>query len=1011
MASFGAQDEHSDVEDHSSNSNRQSSSPKGNHAPDPTPLKLSTETQRFSYLSTSLQLGAPSRVYSSPYGASKPPPLVGDSHSLDLARTEFQHSSAQRRSQSREVSADTEFLSVVESMYGTIVPDELDTDPSYREFHLNLAKFKDTVGSLNSSSLDEGQSLEFQPALSHSVLPERDLLHSHVRGRHQGSTSRPRGRPPGPRGPRKAAEPTGDIKWRLGKASEAFINEEYIEARDIVYEIIRINAETYEAWTLLASIFEELGDLNYAVMSLMYGAHMRPKHVGAWLICARFALEETGEHRKRYIPSAQFCYSSALRADPKNYEARCGKAALYLEEGRPSQAVSEYALLLKIRPRDLNLLRALAEACVDQNDVGPAIALYKESITHLKNSPHESDPSFNWSDAYVYVELYSYQDRYEAAISELKSVARWLLGRESEDYWDEVTCNDCEWDEDNTRRIEHTSFSPDTFPLSAYGLGLPLELRVRLGSYRLNLGHHEEAMCHWMWLDPSDDSGQSKSSRYPELFLEVGHQLHRAGLHQQALKFYLPLTKVTGYNSASLQVEMGRCYLQERLGKQAEECFQAAIQLDETNIEARMDLAKMYEDLNEEEQAFIFVSEIMSLRRAQNPRDLRWPRQSQDTEANKQNMVPARSRRSYYPRRLADPLDRAKEESARAQHLQRQYLTIMAERDRMRDGNAVSTRIWMEAAKDLTDDFRGFKTFYPWDKYIRFIGYTGPDPSEHETPLDTDLSAMADRLTKNLGADIADKTNVPAVKIPADYQGISLESWLDIFLEYALCLARNGKIQDSYEICEAAKDAVVFYCSRQNLFLIHVCWGVCALFANDEGTCVTVARFFMKDYQFTTDSYRLYATITRACQSPVSWYSAPPTQKYILRQIKAMDYSLTDKGYRDQYFSEKGSYSAQDENGHLIINDDMDIALLMLYGHILYTSSSYSYALNYFLRAYALDTSNPIINLTIGLAYIHHALQRQAENRQHLILQGLTFLFRYYDAHLIRGYYNPQKLS
>jgi general transcription factor 3C polypeptide 3 (transcription factor C subunit 4) len=39
-----------------------------------------------------------------------------------------------------------------------------------------------------------------------------------------------------------------------------------------------------------------------------------------------------------------------------------------------------------------------------------------------------------------------------------------------------------------------------------------------------------------------------------------------------------------------------------------------------------------------------------------------------------------------------------------------------------------------------------------------------------------------------------------------------------------------------------------------------------------------------------------------------------------------------------------------------------------------------------------------MINLNIGLAYVHYALKRQAENRQHLILQGLTFLFTYYES-------------
>lgn len=59
-----------------------------------------------------------------------------------------------------------------------------------------------------------------------------------------------------------------------------------------------------------------------------------------------------------------------------------------------------------------------------------------------------------------------------------------------------------------------------------------------------------------------------------------------------------------------------------------------------------------------------------------------------------------------------------------------------------------------------------------------------------------------------------------------------------------------------------------------------------------------------------------------------------------------MDFALTDEESRRKYFAEKGSYSAVDENGQLIINNDLDIALLMLYGHILYTGSSYVYALS-----------------------------------------------------------------
>lgn len=38
--------------------------------------------------------------------------------------------------------------------------------------------------------------------------------------------------------------------------------------------------------------------------------------------------------------------------------------------------------------------------------------------------------------------------------------------------------------------------------------------------------------------------------------------------------------------------------------------------------------------------------------------------------------------------------------------------------------------------------------------------------------------------------------------------------------------------------------------------------------------------------------------------------------------------------------------------------------------------------------------------MNIGLAYVHYALKRQSSNRQHLILQGTTFLFTYYESRI-----------
>lgn len=160
----------------------------------------------------------------------------------------------------------------------------------------------------------------------------------------------------------------------------------------------------------------------------------------------------------------------------------------------------------------------------------------------------------------------------------------------------------------------------------------------------------------------------------------------------------------------------------------------------------------------------------------------------------------------------------------------------------------------------------------------------------------------------------------------------------------------------------------------------------------------------MKEYQFVTDTYRLFATLSRLCGDPrKSLFHSSPSMKFMLRQIKAVDYTLPEDPSnisqahrtRASVFHERAALTTKDETGNPIPAHDMDVALLVLYGHILYAGSSFTNALNYFFRAYALDPENPAILLSIGLSYINHALKRQSENRHYFIIQGLSFMNEY----------------
>lgn len=250
-----------------------------------------------------------------------------------------------------------------------------------------------------------------------------------------------------------------------------------------------------------------------------------------------------------------------------------------------------------------------------------------------------------------------------------------------------------------------------------------------------------------MSLDPENQSQNNLVVEFEDLFYESADSLQTAGLYKEALVFYKALQRDDG--DASLLLKMGGCYLQIKQNRQAEDCFQTAIQVDDSNVEARILLAKLYEDLDEQEHAFVYINEIMNLRKQTKKQK---PRQRKDDSASVENkLFPKSASKSYYkPKRVVDPAERQRQEDSKSERLQEQYNIMRQERDEMRAGNHGASQAWMDAADELVTDFRGFKSFYPWDKYIRFLGYTGKGQQETGAPaLDVDIAAMADRISSS----------------------------------------------------------------------------------------------------------------------------------------------------------------------------------------------------------------------------------------------------------------------
>ncbi|KAE8396676.1 hypothetical protein BDV23DRAFT_143350 [Aspergillus alliaceus] len=830
------------------------------------------------------------------------------------------------------------------------------------------------------------------------------------------------------RGPRKPLEPSPEFKILHSEATSAFIDGDYDRAIGLVKQAIQVNPEMFAAHSLLSEIWLAQGHKDKALTALFSGAHTRPKDPTVWTKVARMILERAGEDRQSALNDVIYCYSRVIDINPKNYNVRFQRAAIYRELGHNGRAATEYERILKEIPHDARALRHIAEVYIDLNDVQKAVDHWADSVEYYLSLDPAEAPEFSWSDVNIYAELYGYLNQHGKGLWALKKLARWLLGRKNDTMWDDFSEDDREWDaNDSPRRIKVEGYEPGRWPRDSYGLGLPLELRIKLGLFRLRMGyeHKDEALHHFGWLNPDDTSAGARLYDYGDLFREVADALKEVGLFDDALRFYMPLQQTEEYADVSFFMAMGDCCRHLDRLEDAENCFLTVAEHDTRNIESRVQLAKLYEGIGMNEQALKYVNEAVLLGR----QETRSHRRRKDTRLEQLVMefklaegdivVPSLSSAvpnaignevtapalTSAPTNVLDRKESPESENERTENIRYLYTKLQQLQPKVKTGGLEATEDWLDIADALLREFRSNRVFYPLQRNVMFLGYSREahkkaGKSKDRTMMD-EMQEMAGRLQESLGT-VTDEPLQGAV--PTDYHGITFDEWLDLFLQYALIAAGQGESEEAYDSLAAAADASIWYHSKPSTRLIHVCWFTCALRVQDEETLANEARWFIKEYQFVTDTYRLFSMLSRLCGDPHrSLFHSSPNMKFMLRQIKAMDYTLPDeitglrptKPVRESIYQERARLSTRDENGEPIPANEMDIALLVLYGHILYSGNSFLPALNYFFRAYALDDQNPAVLLSIALCYIHHSLKRQSENRHFMIMQGLAFMNEY----------------
>lgn len=258
----------------------------------------------------------------------------------------------------------------------------------------------------------------------------------------------------------------------------------------------------------------------------------------------------------------------------------------------------------------------------------------------------------------------------------------------------------------------------------------------------------------------------------------------------------------------------------------------------------------------------------------------------------------------------------------RYQDVQVLYAGLLRYQTAMREGDEEATVQWMDCAQALIDDFRTVKDFFPGERHARFKGFAGSTvatgtpttlPSSEQQLSVIGAASVSARESVQLednGTRAATPSRLVDEGVVNEYCGLSFSAWLDVFLELAIVIANYPVFQngirdlqtDCYTIINAAIDCNVFYHHAPSLAQIYFVYLACCLALNDDVTLYnTVLRWFMNEFTFCTDTYRLYSTVALLreysniegkSRIEGSMYRDSSNQKFLFRQLCSIDQQL-----------------------------------------------------------------------------------------------------------------------
>ncbi|CAO1620655.1 unnamed protein product [Parajaminaea phylloscopi] len=406
-----------------------------------------------------------------------------------------------------------------------------------------------------------------------------------------------------------------EVKNLLSDANIAYVSGETEAAIAKLQEIIRIEPTVHSAWATLALCFKDQGDRKKEIQAKIVTASLAPKAIDPWIDIAHESME-MGDYEQ-----AIYCFDQAVKASGEKdksdvLDAMWDRAVLLRDLQEPRKAILAFNHLLRVRPHNHDVLSELIPLLISVGRAKHAIKLLQESRAfnrkHFPN-PQTQDgqrfATYRGSEVVTLADLLLQGGQSTLALQTLKEDARWLQGRASDTFWDEVVEDDREFDEarDDTRS-DAPRYGRRVDLAPAYGV-LDAQIRLRLGCARVDLGEMAEAERHFEYFFLHTDPAES----FDDWMLVTGLYIEERKF-ERAMVHLEHMTAFDFLESPALYIKVGICH--QALGnlEAAHQCFDAVLQSDPTNLDVKMRLAEVYEERGDRDEALRLVKEVIATR-------------------------------------------------------------------------------------------------------------------------------------------------------------------------------------------------------------------------------------------------------------------------------------------------------------------------------------------------------------------------------------------------------------